>query len=39
MKWLVYIVLLMLLASVLKAGFGSDKKRPGDDDREDDSDD
>jgi len=38
MKWLVYIVLLMLLASVLKAGLGSEKKRP-DDDRDDDADD
>ena len=35
MKWLVYIVLLMLLASVLKAGFGSDKKKPDDEDSDD----
>ncbi len=35
MKWLVYIVLLMLLASLFKAGFGSGKKKPDDDDNDD----
>ena len=37
MKWLVYIVLLMLLAALLNAGFGPGRKRPADEDGEDDS--
>ncbi len=36
MKWLVYIVLLMFLASLLNAGFGRGRKRPTDEDRDDD---